>query len=100
MKLDIKPPNCLKKILCPKRKETYKKNLKRFALFFAKTIDFIADPDHAKPEEEGGTEIPFELFSVGQMLSSKIKHSQSDEFTYILRHVNGLKMTEKYDIAL
>ena len=123
MKLDMKPPklstflkeacckrncckrNCLKKIFCTNyykllRKETYKENLKRFALFFVRTIDFIADPNHLKPKEEGGIKIPLELFSVGQMLSSKIKHSESDEFTYILRYVKGLKMTKKYDIAL
>jgi len=33
------------------------------------------------------------------MLSSKIKDSKSEEFAYILRYVNGLKIHKKYDIS-
>ena len=63
-------------------------------MFFIKTIDYIADPNFPTRK------IPLELFEIGEMLSSKIKNSKSEEFIQLLRYAFGLKEHPKYEIKM
>ena len=51
--------------------------MKRFTDFIVHTIDYIADPTVSERK------IPVEMFSISQILSTKIKNSYSEEFMMI-----------------
>ena len=75
--------------------------MRRFALFYAKTLDRIADPTY------NDSLLPQELFEIGPLLAKKIPKSKwynltgafSDTFMNVQRFINVLKNVYKYDIA-
>ena len=68
--------------------------LNKFAVFFTKSLDFIADPLITERK------VPSQLFEIGNMMAKKMKHASQLEFYTVMRYVNGLKNIGKYHIGL
>ena len=66
----------------------------RLSLFFVQTINYLADPTIQDKL------IPVDIFEIGEMLSNKIKDSDSFEFFTIQRYAKALLNNPKYKITL
>ena len=70
-----KEKNEVKNLIIKGNSQKIKHNRKRFALFYAKTLDRIADPEYHDKS------VPQELFEIAALLTSKIPKSSKFDLT-------------------